>query len=329
MARILYLHRDPSWAGFIADDAEILRSAHEVDDVLFDYQLRSIATLAPKVLRTDLVYFWWGDITGAYGALLAKAMGKPSVMITGGYDIASVPEIGYGLRHKRGRRHLPPVALNLATHVVANAEIMRRVVIDDYGVNPAKVSAIPHGVGTAEFPEAPEARTRMALTCAQLNASTIDRKGIGTFVEAARQLPDCRFVVAGKIAEDPVVRRLVDGAPSNVEFTGFVERATLLALMREAAAVVQVSAHEGFGVALAEAMLAGATPVVTDRGALPEVVGDVGAYVPYADPTATAQAIQAVVEAPKPAAARARIETMFPIGKRKDAVLALVDRLLC
>ena len=38
MPRILYLHRDPSWAGFIADDLEILRERHEVEDLAFDYR---------------------------------------------------------------------------------------------------------------------------------------------------------------------------------------------------------------------------------------------------------------------------------------------------
>jgi glycosyltransferase involved in cell wall biosynthesis len=47
---------------------------------------------------------------------------------------------------------------------------------------------------------------------------------------------------------------------------------------------------EGFGMAVAEAMACGAPVVVSDRGALPEVVGDAGIVVPP-----TAEALEAAL----------------------------------
>jgi len=55
---------------------------------------------------------------------------------------------------------------------------------------------------------------------------------------------------------------------------------------------VQVSAHEGFGISLAEAMLCECIPVVTNKGALSEVAGESAFYVPFNDPEDTAKAIK-------------------------------------
>jgi glycosyltransferase involved in cell wall biosynthesis len=62
-------------------------------------------------------------------------------------------------------------------------------------------------------------------------------------------------------------------------------------------------------------------PVVTDRGAIPEVVGDAGIYVPYGDPEATAQGIRQALSSEKGGTARQRIEEMFTIDKREEALL--------
>lgn len=96
--------------------------------------------------------------------------------------------------------------------------------------------------------------------------------------------------------------------------------------MLQRAVYAQLSAYESFGMALAEAMQCGCVPVVTRRGALPEVVGDAGWYVPYGDPDATAQAIREALNAPDAAsrAARHRITDRFPLDRRRHA---LVDAL--
>jgi glycosyltransferase involved in cell wall biosynthesis len=325
MARILYLHRDPPWAGFIADDLNILSQAHDVEQVHFQYSVRSVIELLPYVRRADLVYFWWGDLTGFLGAAAAKLLGRPSVMITGGYDIAWVPEIDYGLRGKPIRKHFVPASLRLASRIIANAQTTRQQVIEDYNVDPNKVVAIPHGVNTEEISKSEVKREPLVITIGQVSAATIRRKGIDTFVNAARLIPETNFLVVGKLAMDSQVRALMDDAPPNVEFTGFVERRTLIETMQRASVVVQASAHEGFGLALAEAMLAGATPVVTDRGALQEVVGDIGRYVPYANATLTAKAIRGALQNPCPEASRSRIRDNFDLKRRAAALLKLIE----
>ena len=93
---------------------------------------------------------------------------------------------------------------------------------------------------------------------------------------------------------------------------------------------VQVSAHEGFGCALAEAMLCGCVPVVTDRGAIPEVVGETGFYVKYDSPRETAARILEGTGSSELASrvARDRISRLFPLEKRREALVNAVHEAL-
>src|SRR5690606_3240385 len=77
------------------------------------------------------------------------------------------------------------------------------------------------------------------------------------------------------------VRRL--GIAADVEVRGVVDEATLLALDAETHALLIPSPHEGFGLPALAALAAGVPAAVSDRGALPEVVGDQGLVLPARD----------------------------------------------
>ncbi len=99
--------------------------------------------------------------------------------------------------------------------------------------------------------------------------------------------------------------------------------------MQRAKVYVQVSAHEGFGCSLAEAMLCECVPVVTDRGAIPEVVGDTGFYVPFGDSKVAATKIKDAMMATKNGKrARERIVNLFPLQKRERDLVKEIDSLL-
>jgi len=74
-------------------------------------------------------------------------------------------------------------------------------------------------------------------------------------------------------------------------------------------------------------MACGCVPVVTDRGALPEVVGDTGFYVQYGDGKATAEAIGNALISDREAIARKRIEDMFSLREREKVLIELIEKL--
>ena len=77
---------------------------------------------------------------------------------------------------------------------------------------------------------------------------------------------------------------------------------------------------------VAEAMLAGCIPVVTEAGALPEVTGEFGVRIAEATPVVIAHAIERALgyRDEVRALVRQRILDRFPINKRGQALEQLI-----
>ncbi len=104
----------------------------------------------------------------------------------------------------------------------------------------------------------------------------IKRKGLETFIETARQMPDTDFVWFGwvnptggegftdRLMKGRDTKKLVEDAPDNCQFTGYIED------VRGAFAAGDIfffpTKNENEGMALLEAMACGKPPVVRDIG---------------------------------------------------------------
>jgi alpha-1,3-rhamnosyl/mannosyltransferase len=77
----------------------------------------------------------------------------------------------------------------------------------------------------------------------------------------------------------------------HVRFTGYLDDEPLVALLNGAAALVFPSLWEGFGLPAVEAMSCGVPVLASDRGSLPEVVGDAGLFFDPQSPDAIATCI--------------------------------------
>jgi glycosyltransferase involved in cell wall biosynthesis len=102
----------------------------------------------------------------------------------------------------------------------------------------------------------------MALSVGVVDRVNLERKGHRPFVGSARHLPDVEFVLAGKWSDDAIAQLRTEAGP-NVTFTGYLDDEALDDYFVRAAVYVQPSQHEGFGLSVAEAMLARCVPVVT------------------------------------------------------------------
>ena len=105
-----------------------------------------------------------------------------------------------------------------------------------------------------------------------LAGQVIRRKGCAELLEAARQLAEADFVLLGVVNKDMAER--VRNLPTNVKIVDQVPQDVVLQEMMASDIFVLPSYHEGFPMAVLEAMAVGLPVVTTRAGALPEMVED-------------------------------------------------------
>jgi glycosyltransferase involved in cell wall biosynthesis len=129
------------------------------------------------------------------------------------------------------------------------------------------------------------------------------RKNVGGLLEAygrlvARNPQAPPLVLVGRaVPQSAPILAALQQAPfaGRVIHRGYVSDAERPGLYAGATALVLPSFTEGFGLPVLEAMTVGVPVVASDRGALPEVLGDAGLLVSPDDPDELAGALQRVI----------------------------------
>jgi glycosyltransferase involved in cell wall biosynthesis len=171
----------------------------------------------------------------------------------------------------------------------------------------------------------------VVLTVARLD----EQKGHCYLLEAAAQVPEAQFVLAG----DGPLRASLEaqahslGVEERVKFLGY--RSDIASLLADCDVFVLPSLYEGLPLSILEAMSAGKPVIATHIGGTDEAViaNETGLLVPPANPTALAVAIRSVLTDPPLAqrlasAGRARVEQEFSAAKMVQQVIAMYDELL-
>jgi len=182
--------------------------------------------------------------------------------------------------------------LETASFVIVPSEYTRRGLTDGHGFPPERVLAVPHGVDAEAF--SPSRRGGRALVAAALGEDrpyvlfasipSIRQKNLPALKQAVlglarRGLPHALVIAGGTAGGEPPslldeIAADLPGFPGRVAWLGHVGDGELAALMAEADAFCLPSLFESFGLTALEALACGAPVVASNRGALPEVVGD-------------------------------------------------------
>lgn len=316
--RVLFVY--PFLSTFIQRDLSILREEFEV--IPFHYRGKEdIFKLLRYVLSSEVNISWFSLGHATMAVLFSRIFGKNSIVIAGGWDVVYMPKIDYGaMKGKRIKKTRS--ALKKANKIIAVSESTKEWVLK--WIERDDVVVIYHGFDSEKF--TPKGvKQDMVITVGDLsNDVTIRVKGLETFVKAAKLLADTKFVLIGK--HDPGIAKIWrEKAPSNLEIIDFVPLERLVEFYQKAKVYAQLSYQESFGCALAEAMLCQCVPVVTRRGAIPEVVGEVGYYVEYGDVQNTVDKIKKALKSDKGSDARKRIITLFPRKERKKKLIKIVN----
>jgi glycosyltransferase involved in cell wall biosynthesis len=206
------------------------------------------------------------------------------------HDIAVLrhPELFNRWTRSYSRVVLPRVA-RAARILIAASEFTRGELLSLLDVPEEKVRVIPHAVGAPFVADGDAAFGDYVLTVGTLEP----RKNLDRLVDGFERagLNGSRLLVAGMRGWGDV-----DVSGDRVQPLGFVPDDELARLYRGALCVAYLSAYEGFGLPLVEAMACGAPVVAANAGSAPEVTGGAAVLVDPSDPEAIAAGLAEAIE---------------------------------
>ena len=193
-----------------------------------------------------------------------------------GRSVLTVHDLSFerepGLMPRKDRlvfRTTVPRSARKADRVIAVSTRTKEDLVDLYGIPAEKVTVIPHGVDPAFSPGDGDGAGFLLFVGAVQR-----RKDPRAALEAARdlQLP---LVIVGPEREPALAGEL---RGLGADLRGYVDKADLAGLYRDAACLVVPSRYEGFGLPVLEAMASGTPVVAAPDAALVEVAGNAAVY---------------------------------------------------
>lgn len=199
-----------------------------------------------------------------------------------------------GMQVKVARRLNPSIVVSEST---------KRDVVRDWGLDPARMRTVYHGINTRDFHPEPGV-TRRTNRIMSVASADVPLKGLIYLIRAYALLlprfPDLDLLVVSKLREGNTSKLLDElGLRDRVKFVSGISLADMRRHYAEAAIAVSPSVYEGFGFPAGEAMACGVPVIATNGGSLPEVVGDAGIVVPHSNPEALAAALADLLQNPE------------------------------
>lgn len=236
--------------------------------------------------------------------------GMPEVVATHSTRLRLIGLIHHPLALENG---LPPAiaeqlrgseerALRSVRHVIVTS-VFTRDGLASYGVAPARISVVEPGTDAAPLAQGGQQGSCEILCVANL----IPRKGHDLLLEALTDLQHLRWrlTLVGSTTRSPqtaaALRRQIDaaGLGARIRMTGELDGAALEQCFQAADLFVLPTRHEGFGMAVAEAVAHGLPVLATRTGAIPRLVPpDVGLVVPPDDVGALRKALSRLLTEP-------------------------------
>jgi glycosyltransferase involved in cell wall biosynthesis len=233
--------------------------------------LRETERLLTGVER-DAVLLIDGLAFGAFTPELLRALPRKVVALVH-HPLAL--ETGLSARDAQRLAASERLALSHAAHVIVTSPSTKQTLVADYGVAATHITvAIP---GVARAPRAPGSQGAPHLLAV---GSVTPRKGHDVLVDALIGMTalDWRLTIAGSLAWAPDHARALAakveaaGLSDRITLAGEVDDAALQALYASTDIFAMPSLYEGYGMALAEAMVRGLPIVATTGGAAAETL---------------------------------------------------------
>jgi glycosyltransferase involved in cell wall biosynthesis len=342
--RILYFYTH--FSSFVAKDVRILepgfiitkRSFAPSKKIFTPFLLLSqFLFILLRIGRCDLVICQFGGYHSYFPTLLAKIFRKPSLIITGGMDCVSFPSIHYGVfnnrfmkwftvRSYKNATHISPVheSLMLCDYTYQDDDFKKQGLLAFAPFIKTPFTVIYNGYDPEKWKCTQEKKPGTFITVVSgiEIPSRKKLKGIDLVIQLAKNLPGCSFTIIGI----PEGFHLGD-MPPNIATLPFVKNEELPSYYSRSEFYLQLSMSEGFPNALCEAMLCECIPIVSNVGAMPDIVNDSGFILRRRDlqllKKLAEEALATKNKEELRKKARERIAVNFPESRRKTELLKL------
>ncbi|WP_111672590.1 glycosyltransferase family 4 protein [Algoriphagus litoralis] len=290
--KLLYI--TPSFQSFVKTDLNILQKYFELKLNHYPWQHKSLAplffilqflTLLPKVYKSNFVIVNFGGYWAFWPIFFAKLFQKKSAIIVHGTDCAAIPEINYGsLRiptlkkicgwaYSKTDLILPVSDSLIKIELKFDPEIInsKQGIKEHYPNLNSSFKVIYNGLDENFWKDSNSIEKEKNSFLSVMSESQFKLKGGDLIVDLARIFPFCQFYFAGINSID-----VEESVPPNVHFLGKLNPKQLLEKYQQSEFYFQLSSFEGFGCALAEAMLCGCIPIGSSSNHIPSIIGDSG-----------------------------------------------------
>ena len=322
---------------------QIEKEHYTISDIKILKELGFSVTVATKFKEIpwncDLYFSWWtsGSILPLIKAKISK---KPIIVIAGGQEamfnrdsITNKP-IGY-LATPWYKKLATRITLRCATKVLAVSRYMIKD-IKRLGANNPLV--VYNCVDTKLFSPLNSSKKYITTIFNSYKNVVKIKRGeilIRSIPFVLKKFPKQKFIIIGEKGNaSQNLKNLISklGVNKNIELIGRINRLEMPKWLQESKAYVQISDTETFGLSVAEAMSCGTPVIVSNRGAIPEIVKNYGIYVDHNNPKSVASGIIDLLKKEKKyhttgIEARSMIVKNFSYEKRKKSIKEIIKNI--
>jgi glycosyltransferase involved in cell wall biosynthesis len=268
-----------TWPLFGATVTNVPVGRHSKTDIA--RVIRTVASLAGRRGRPDVVHGLWANLPGLAASLAARRHRVPSVVSVCGGEFAALADIGYGGALSRGGLLMARAATRSATVTTAATDWMMGHVAAAGG---RVDELIPLGADLSTFSTSrqPPVADRL-VHVGNLNRVKDQTLLLHAFQRVVEQRPDATLDIAGMDTLHGATQALADelGVADRVRFTGYLQPEALASVLRTASVHVLSSRHDAGPIAVLEAAACAVPTVGT-------AVGHVADFAAMTPPAAVA-----------------------------------------
>lgn len=337
----------PIKAAFVLQDQKMLSETYNVQSLIYDWKkkertiyfmIKLFIAIGKNRKTTDAIFISFGGYWSMIGVLAGKLYGIPTLIVLNGTDAVSIPALSYGSLRKPFLRMACFLSYKYANILLPVSQSLlyfkNKYSFDsviEYGLNfhfpnnNFKSKILANGLDTDFWNPQPLSKKQNNSILSVISEGQHQLKGLPLIIEAAEQLEDCTFYIAG--SDSPLNMSNV----KNVKFLGRLTSEQLLNLYNDCSVYLQLSNFEGFGMSLCEAMLCKCIPIVSDVNMLPEIVGQTGYVLESPNKEWLCNFIRQALNkenAEKGSMARQRILDNYTLALRKKELCKVIDDLI-